>query len=146
MTELKPRPERLRRPAGIAAIAVFLALGSVIASTTEVALVFPGGPLESMWRLNPPARDGFRTMGRGAFFLMPIVSAWCAATAFGLSQRRTWGLWLAISLLTVNLIGDLGNAFLRGDMRTLIGIPIGGAMIAYLLSGRSRGWFRQGLQ
>ena len=30
-------------------------------------------------------------------------------------------------------MGDLLNAFVRNDLRTLIGLPIGGAMIAYLL-------------
>lgn len=146
MIELKETPERFRRPAGITAISVFLGLGSLIALTTVIALLFPGGPLDSMWHLNPPARDGFRAIGRAAFVLMPVVSAWCAASAFGLSQRRVWGLRVAIGLLTVNLMGDLGNAFLRGDMRTLIGIPIGGAMIGYLLSKRSRDWFRQASQ
>jgi hypothetical protein len=38
-------------------------------------------------------------------------------------------------------VGDLLNAFLRGDWRTLIGLPIGAAMLTYLLSRRIRGWF-----
>jgi hypothetical protein len=29
----------------------------------------------------------------------------------------------------------------RGDWQTLIGLPIGGAMLAYLLSRRIRDWF-----
>jgi hypothetical protein len=41
----------------------------------------------------------------------------------------------------VNLIGDAGNAAVRGDLRTLIGLPIGGALIAYLLSPRVRRQF-----
>jgi hypothetical protein len=35
----------------------------------------------------------------------------------------------------VNLIGDLTNAFVRNDFRTLIGVPIAGAIIFYLARG-----------
>ena len=34
---------------------------------------------------------------------------------------------------TINLIGDSLNAFLLNDLRTLIGLPIGGVMIWYLV-------------
>ena len=52
-------------------------------------------------------------------------------------------LWkpLAISLLVVNLIGNAATAVLRGDPRTLIGVPIAGGLIAYLLSSPVRGAF-----
>jgi len=50
-----------------------------------------------------------------------------------LATRARWGVSLALGILAVNLVGDLLNAFLRHDLRTLIGLPIGGAMIAYLL-------------
>ena len=46
------------------------------------------------------------------------------------------GVPLALGILSVNLVGDLLNAFVRHDLRTLIGLPIGGAMIAYLLIAR----------
>jgi hypothetical protein len=46
-----------------------------------------------------------------------------------------------LALLAVNLLGDATNAFVRGDLRTLIGLPIGGALIVYLLSSRVRGQF-----
>jgi hypothetical protein len=36
----------------------------------------------------------------------------------------------------VNLVGDTFNAVFRGDLRTLIGLPIGGLMIWYLISER----------
>jgi hypothetical protein len=67
---------------------------------------------------------------------MASVSAACAFAAAGLWGVRRWGRRLAIAILATNLVGDLGNALIRGDPRTLIGLPIGGAMIAYLLSHR----------
>ncbi|HEX4631371.1 MAG TPA: hypothetical protein VH188_10435, partial [Chthoniobacterales bacterium] len=45
-----------------------------------------------------------------------------------------WGRRLAIGVLTVNVVSDLFNAVFRHDVRTLIGLPIGGLMIWYLIS------------
>ncbi len=59
----------------------------------------------------------------------------------GLWRGRRWGYRLAVGVLSVNLIGDVTNALVRGDRRTLIGLPIGGAMLAYLLTRRTRRHF-----
>ncbi len=48
-------------------------------------------------------------------------------------------------VLVTNLLGDLGNAIGRGDYRTLIGLPIGGALICYLYSRRVRDVFGPGV-
>jgi hypothetical protein len=48
---------------------------------------------------------------------------------------------LAVGVLAANLVGDLLNAVVRGDRRTLVGLPIGGAMLAYLLRRRIRDRF-----
>jgi hypothetical protein len=66
----------------------------------------------------------------------------CAGAAAGLGTGRPWGYRLAVGLLGVNLIGDLGNAFLRGDRRTLIGVPVAGLLLAYLLSRRVHDRYR----
>jgi uncharacterized membrane protein (DUF2068 family) len=100
---------------------------------TCVLLLFPGTGLDRVWRLNPEAREAFRQMGPWAVLLMATVCAACALAARGLWRQAPWGRWLALAILTVNLIGDAANAFLRGDLRTLIGLPIGGALIAYLV-------------
>ena len=68
--------------------------------------------------------------------LMFVVGSACASAAIGLATRARWGRQLALGILIVNLIGDLLNAFVRHDLRTLIGLPIGGAMIGYLLIAR----------
>lgn len=51
------------QPAGLIALAGFFGLGAVIAGATAVALRRPGSVLEPMWRLNPPARTAFLSMG-----------------------------------------------------------------------------------
>ncbi|MEY2481559.1 MAG: hypothetical protein QOK24_87 [Verrucomicrobiota bacterium] len=68
---------------------------------------------------------------------MAVVGAACGLAAIGLARNAEWGRRLAIGVLTVNLIGDTLNAIVRHDLRTLIGVPIGGLMIWYLLRKRS---------
>ena len=100
---------------------------------TIIALSFPDGMLDPIWRLNPEAHAQFQKIGRLSILLMFMVGSACASAAIGLATRARWGRPLALGILIVNLIGDLLNAILRHDLRTLIGLPIGGAMIAYLL-------------
>ncbi|MEY2512346.1 MAG: hypothetical protein QOE26_3109, partial [Verrucomicrobiota bacterium] len=65
--------------------------------------------------------------------LMATVGVACGLASLGLARHAEWGRRLAIGILTVNLIGDSLNALLRHDLRTLIGLPIGGLMIWYLI-------------
>jgi hypothetical protein len=118
-------------------LAVFFGFGALAAGLAAVSLAFPGSPLEPIWRLNPTGRADLGRLGAWAVLLMALVSAACAAAATGLWRGRPSGRRLAIALLVVNLAGDLFNAVVGGDLRTLVGLPIGGAMLWYLLSRRN---------
>jgi len=108
---------------------------------TAVLLGFPGSRIDAIWKLNPIARDEFLRMGSWAIALMATVCFACAMAAIGVWRRTRWGHRLACGILVVNLVGDLTNAIIRSDPRTLIGLPIGGALIAYLASRRVRNYF-----
>jgi hypothetical protein len=102
-----------------------------------LALAFPGSYLESIWRLKPEAQSEFQAMGRGASVaLMAVVAAACGLAAVGLAKNAEWGRRLAIGVLIVNLIGDSLNALFMRDAKTLIGLPIGGLMILYLVRAK----------
>ena len=114
-------------------LVLFFGAGALICLVTMFALAFPGGVLEPIWRLKPEARLEFQELGRWSIALMAVVGAACGLAAIGLARNAEWGRRLAIGILVVNLIGDSFNAFLRHDPRTLIGLPIGGLMIWYLM-------------
>jgi hypothetical protein len=92
-------------------------------------LLFPGSALDSLWRLNPQAHVAFQWIGRLSILLMAILGVACPLAPIGLARNAKWGRWLGIVILAANLVGDLTNAFVRHDLRTLIGVPIAGAMI-----------------
>jgi hypothetical protein len=128
-----------RLSVGTALLVIFFAGGALICLLVVLALAFPGGSLDSIWRLKPEAHTQFQQMGSGASIaLMTLVGGACGLAAIGLVRNTEWGRRLAIGVLTVNLIGDSLNAWLRHDLKTLIGLPIGGLMIVYLLSKKFR--------
>jgi uncharacterized membrane protein (DUF2068 family) len=65
---------------------------------------------------------------------MLTVGIACLFAAIGLWQARRWGTWLALIILSINMLGDLMNVFVRHDYRGLIGVPVAGAMIFLLLA------------
>ena len=108
-----------------------------------LALLLPNSALHNVWRLNPQAHAGLAALGPWAIALMFVVSVACGLAAAGLWRGAGWGRAVALTVLAVNLAGDAGNALVRGDLRTLIGVPIGAALIAYLLLNRRvRDYFR----
>ena len=124
--------ERKRLPVGIVLLVVFFTAGALICALVMLALAFPGGMFEWVWTLQPDARLGFDEFGHWSIALMAAVGAACGLAAIGLARRGEWGRRIAIGVLTVNLIGDMFNVVFRGDLRTLIGVPIAGLMLWYL--------------
>ena len=125
--------QQQRRPAGIAILSFFFVFGTFASGLAAVMLVMPGTPLDVLWKLNPSAHGRFVTSGHWPVLLMSAVCLACGSAALGLWQGRRWGYWTAAGILTINVLGDTMNAFLLRDWRTLIGLPISGLMIGYLL-------------
>ena len=126
-----------RRSLGTILLIIFFAAGALICLIILLALAFPGSFLEIIWQLKPNARVQFLEIGRGASIaLMATVGAACGLSAIGLARDAEWGRQLAIVVLSVNIIGDLLNALLRQDPKTLIGLPIGGLLLWFLLRAR----------
>ena len=125
------------RPHGITALSFFFLFGAVMSGLAAVMLLFPGSILEPLWRLNPRAHEGFAAMGWRAVILMAVVCVACGTTALGLRRRKRWGYWTALAILAINLAGDTANAAIAHDWRSLLGLPIGAAMMMYLFIKRN---------
>jgi len=118
--------------------AAFFAFGATMCALTVSLLLFPGTALESLWRLNPDARLVFESLGYWSVVLMLAVGTACLSAAIGLWRARSWGTWLAVIIFSINMLGDLTNVFVRHDYRGLVGVPVAGAMIFFLLWYRHR--------
>jgi len=119
-------------------VSLFFLFGAAMSGLTFLMLLFPGSPLDALWRLNPRAHQGLGALGRPTSVLMAATSLACLTAAVGLWHCVRWGLWTAVTILAINIVGDAGNTVVTGDKRALIGLPIGGLMIWYLVSQRGR--------
>jgi hypothetical protein len=99
-------------------------------------LLFPGSAVDELWTINPRAQTYFQQMGKPAVLLLSLVCAACASAAFGLWRLRRWGLSMAVVVLATNIAGDLLNALFLRDYRALVGVPVAGVMLGYLLRKR----------
>jgi len=120
---------------------MLFAIGTCASLLSALSLIFPGSFLEAIWRLNPNARAGFSRIGAWAIVLMVCVCIACTFAAVGLWRSQRWGYWLAVGMLLVNLGGDVVNVITGTEPRAAIGIPIVGAILAYLLRKRTRYYF-----
>jgi hypothetical protein len=102
------------RPFGVTALVILFAIGAFASFISTVSLSFPGSFLEVVWRLNPPAREGFERIGSWSIPLMALVCLSCVLTTIGLWRGRRWGYWLALTMLVMNLAGSLVN-FISGS-------------------------------
>jgi hypothetical protein len=113
-------------------LASFFAFGVTMCLLTMALLLFPGTALDAVWRLNPDAQAAFQSIGNWSLAIMLLVGTACLLAAIGLWRGALWGTRVAIIILVVNMLGDLSNALINYDFRTLIGLPIAAAMIFYL--------------
>jgi len=133
---------QVTRPPGITGLSAFFAFGTLASGLSTVSLLTPGGVLEPMWSLNPRAHEAFAGMGTWAPVLLGTVCLACAASAYGFFTRKLWGYWLGITLLVVNLAGDLINAALGIEPRAAVGLPVVALLLWYLSSSRVRSFFK----
>src|SRR4030095_8208373 len=108
------------------------------------SLLTPGGPLKSMWGLNPRAHQAFVSMGFWAFVLLGPVCVACAACAFGFFTGRRWGYWLGVLVLLLNLAGDVVTTALGIEPRAAGGIPVSAFILWYLPRPNARSFFVAG--
>jgi len=134
-------PSSSCRPSGVTALAGLFAFGTLASGFSMISLLNPGGPLEPMWRLNPRAHEAFLRMGIWAPLLLGAVCLACAASAYGFFRGRRWGYRLGVTLLLVNLAGDLINTALGIEPRALVGVPVVALILWYLSSRRVKDFF-----
>jgi hypothetical protein len=121
-----------RLPHGFKAIGVFLFFGSVMASLAGATLLWQGTVLDRIWLLNSAAYRQLLQFGRIAGILFLLLGVVLAVAGAGWFKRRVWGWQLAVTVIVIQLLGDLVNSF-RGDVvKGAIGFAVAGALLYYL--------------
>ncbi len=138
-----PNSRSKDRPAGYTAIGVFLFFGATMASYAFITLAFPGSFLDWAWVLNPVAHQQLASLGRVLAFPFLFLAIGLFEAGLGWFRRRRWAWDLAVVIISINLLGDLFNAF-RGEwFKGAIGVSIAGVLLAYMTRRRMRDYFRE---
>jgi hypothetical protein len=126
------------RSRGITALAIFFLAGALISFIAGISLVVPSAVFEAIWSVNPRGHEGLIRIGPWGVALLFTASVSCAAAAIGLWFRTRWGHVLAVALIAINLLSDIGNGFVAGDRRALVGVPVAAGILLYLINNRVR--------
>jgi hypothetical protein len=129
---------------GVTALSLFFVFGTAMASVAALSLAFPGSLLEPMWRLSPRGHQGLVRLDVWGVVLMVATSVGCGVSALGLWRRHRWGYAVAVSLLVVQLAGDILNVVFGTEPRAIVGVPIVAGLLLYLSRASIRATFRSG--
>src|SRR5437764_8970421 len=95
--------ETRERSVGTTLLVIFFAAGALICLVTMLALAFPGGFLEPIWRLKPEARGEFQKIGGASVVRRAAGGAACGLAAVGRARNAAWGRRPALGGLSGNL-------------------------------------------
>jgi len=130
------------RPFGFTAIGVFFVFGAVMASYAATTLLVPGTPLDRLWALNRNGHDQLLQIGRVGSLLFAILALSMCFAAIGWFRRRAWGWTLGTAIITVNMLGDLGQIAFGERWKGILGAAIAGMLLIYLSRPSVRNYFQ----
>jgi len=137
MTPDKPS----RSPADFFALGVFFFFGSLLATFAAITLLKPGTFLDEAWKLNMSAHEQMLALGRvvGIPFIVLAVVLFLAGV--GWIRRRYWGWVLGVSVIGINLAGDITHFFLGDRLKSGVGVVIASLLLFYMTREKVRGYF-----
>jgi hypothetical protein len=118
------------------AFGVFLMWGAAMASLAGATLICKGTILDRIWALNPRAYRQLTPLGAQAGIPLLIIACALAAAGVGWFKRRRWAYWLALAIISTQILGDLMNLFMGRLLEGVIGVAAAGALLFYLLRAR----------
>ncbi len=119
-------------PPGVKAIAVLMAVATLIAIAAAITLLVPGTPVDGIWAIKKGAYQqmlSFRWLA-GTGFVVLAIATLCAA--IGLWRGRRLGWFVAIAVFGLNGLSDLARAFSGDAVGGAIGVLIAAALVVYL--------------
>jgi len=133
-----------QRPRGFVPIGAFFVFGATMAAYAAITLVFPGTFLDALWVLNKQGHDGLAALGRLAALPFVVLSPMLALAAVGWLRRRPWGWVLGVTIIAINLVGDLSQIVFGQRLKGGVGVAIAGSLLIYMTRRRVRNYFARG--
>jgi len=106
-----------------------------------LTLLLPGTFFDALWALNPLAHAQLTALGRWAALPFAFVSPMLALAATGWFRHRRWGWTLGVTIIAINLAGDLAQILFGERWKGIIGVVLATALLAYLMRRSTRNHF-----
>jgi hypothetical protein len=115
-------------------VGAFFALAAALVAIVAVTLLFPGGPLDTIWALKPDALGTLRRLPNltGAGFV--LLAAAFALTSLGCFRRKRWGWVLATAFVAINVASAVAGIFMEPSLENATGPAIGASILLWLVS------------
>lgn len=130
------------RPVTPAALAAFFALAELLTAVVFVTLLAPGTPIDAIWAIKPAEYQDLLLLRPASTLGFLVLAAAMGFALAGCSQRRHWGLNLAIAIFALNALGDAARALSGDVLEGLIGVVIAGVILWWLTRPNVRALFR----
>ncbi len=112
-----------------------------MAAYAAITLLVPGTPLDALWALNQQGHRGLVALGRFGALPFAVLSPMLGLAAIGWFGRRRWGWALGVTIIAINMAGDLGQIFFGERWKGALGVPIAGLLLVYMTRRPVRSFF-----
>jgi len=141
VTKTTPSISSSARPLGFVPIGLFFVFGAVMSAYAAITLLVPGTFLDVLWALNPRGHAGLAGLGRWAAAPFCVLSPTLALASIGWFRRQRWGWALGVTIIAVNMAGDLGQSVFGERWKGAIGVAMAGLLLVYLTRAGVRNYF-----
>ena len=112
-----------------------------MAAFAGLTLLVPGTSLDTLWTLNKRGHEGLAALGRLAALPFVVLSPMLGIAAAGWFRRRRWGWMLGVTIIAINLAGDLGQIAFGERWKGAVGVAIAGLLLIYMTRSNVRSHF-----
>lgn len=132
-----------KQPAGFIPLGIFFLFATTMASLAAFTLAFPGTFLDRAWELNKTGHTQLAPFGKAIAAPFAVLAFIALVTGIGWFKRRRWGWVVGISMIALNLTGDLVNMVLGEFWKGAVGVLLAGLLLLYMSREGVRGYFRR---
>ncbi len=115
-----------------------------MATYAAITLLIPGTFLDALWALNKPGHEGLAALGRLGALPFVILSPMLGLASLGWFRRRRWGWILGITIIAINMGGDISQVAFGERGKGAVGVVIAGLLLAYMTTRGVRIYFARG--
>lgn len=115
-----------------------------MAAYAAFTLLVPGTFLDALWALNQQGHLGLVALGRWGALPFVVLSPMLGLAAVGWFRRRRWGWGLGVTIISINMAGDLSQVAFGERWKGAVGVAIAGMLLVYMTRRSVRNYFADG--